>query len=124
MPVFSKRPPDNGRQPEASDGSRPEPSNGNRPDPSNGARPEASTAMRPAVSSGYRSNPNPIVEMPVRPPPSIRPTAPPPEPKPANTEEEHALLGRVRERLLRQLDTRFEAEVRDAERLQRHKIGR
>ncbi len=36
------------------------------------------------------------------------------------TDEQSALLGRVQDRLLRQLNTRFEAEVRDVERLQRH----
>ncbi|HEY0739246.1 MAG TPA: CpaF family protein [Herpetosiphonaceae bacterium] len=36
------------------------------------------------------------------------------------TEEERALLGRVQERLLRQIESRFEAEVRDIDRLQRH----
>jgi pilus assembly protein CpaF len=36
------------------------------------------------------------------------------------SEEERALVGRVQERLLRQIEARFEAEVRDIERLQRH----
>ncbi|HEX6288173.1 MAG TPA: CpaF family protein [Herpetosiphonaceae bacterium] len=36
------------------------------------------------------------------------------------SEEERALVGRVQERLLRQIESRFEAEVRDVERLQRH----
>ncbi len=42
-----------------------------------------------------------------------------PEPA-ATTYDQNALIARVRERLLRQLDSRFEAEVRDLERLQRH----
>ncbi|WP_026370952.1 CpaF family protein [Kallotenue papyrolyticum] len=36
------------------------------------------------------------------------------------TEEQRALVARVQERLLRQIEARFEAEVRDPERLQRH----
>jgi pilus assembly protein CpaF len=36
------------------------------------------------------------------------------------TEEQRALVGRVQERLLKQIESRFEAEVRDTERLQRH----
>jgi pilus assembly protein CpaF len=36
------------------------------------------------------------------------------------SEEERALVARVQERLLRQIESRFENEVRDSERLQRH----
>ncbi|MDP9316028.1 MAG: CpaF family protein [Chloroflexota bacterium] len=36
------------------------------------------------------------------------------------TEEQRALVGRVQERLLKQIEARFEQEVRDTERLQRH----
>ncbi len=36
------------------------------------------------------------------------------------TEEQRALVGRVQDRLLRQIESRFEQEVRDTERLQRH----
>src|SRR5919199_359062 len=51
--------------------------------------------------------------------PAIRPAVPQPEPV-APGLDQYALIARVRERLLRQLDARFEAEVRDVERLQRH----
>ncbi|HSH81303.1 MAG TPA: CpaF family protein [Herpetosiphonaceae bacterium] len=83
------------------------------------------TDLRRDTDNGSR--PTAVEELPVRaqPVPTVRIQ---PTPKPANPaadqkrvgEEQHALLGRVRERLLRQLDTRFEAEVRDSERLQRH----
>src|SRR3712207_228023 len=36
------------------------------------------------------------------------------------SDEHRALIGRVQTRLLQQIDSRFETEVRDPERLQRH----
>ena len=55
-------------------------------------------------------------------PPLLKRVAPQPEPTNI-TEEQRALVGRVQERLLRQLESRFESEVRDVERLQRHIVN-
>src|SRR3712207_5868984 len=51
--------------------------------------------------------------------PLLKRVAPQPETS-AVTEEQRALVARVQERLLKQIELRFEAEVRDVERLQRH----
>jgi pilus assembly protein CpaF len=52
-------------------------------------------------------------------PPQPKIVAPQPTPQP-EVDERRGLVERVRARLLQQLDSRFETEVRDVERLQRH----
>ena len=83
-------------------------------------RPQSSDHS-PVQETGNGRRPAAAPQLPVRAQPQSAVTAvvPQPEPRPVGGEQ-HALLDRVRERLLRQLDTRFEQEVRDPVRLQRH----
>ena len=72
----------------------------------------------------FRSRPSenghaPAAELPQRAQPTILSVLPEPAPNAAATDQ-NSLIAKVRERLLRQLDARFEQEVRDIERLQRH----
>ena len=70
--------------------------------------------MRP--STGHQDSP---AETPPPVAPLLRRSAPQAELS-TITEEQRALVGRVQDRLLRQIESRFEQEVRDTERLQRH----
>ena len=103
----------NGHQPTAvSNGYQ----NGHQPTAGNGYQ----NGHQPtALGNGHRPVTAPVAELVVRPQPAPRPVVAPPAPA-APTYDQPALIAQVRERLLRQLDTRFEAEVRDVERLQRH----
>jgi pilus assembly protein CpaF len=56
-------------------------------------------------------------------PPALKRVAPQQMQHATITEEQRALVGRVQERLLKAIESRFEAEVRDPERLQRHIVN-
>jgi pilus assembly protein CpaF len=70
--------------------------------------------------SGNGHTDSETVERPPAPLPLMSRATPPPLETAAATDEHRALVARVQARLLQQLDSRFDAEVRNTERLQRH----
>ncbi len=71
------------------------------------------------TGSGTGGSPSAVAEPPVRTQQAIMAVLPEPA-SATSVADQNALISKVRERLLRQLDARFEQEVRDIERLQRH----
>lgn len=72
--------------------------------------------FRPRSSNGHHDTAPETAAL----PPALKRVAPQPVHASSITEEQRALVGRVQERLLKAIESRFEAEVRDPERLQRH----
>ena len=72
--------------------------------------------FRVRPSNGHQDMPS---DSPVSMPPLLKRAVPQPEAS-GISDEQRQLVGRVQDRLLKQIESRFEQEVRDTERLQRH----